>query len=84
MDFTVLGPDKGKKVLKEMETSAAHKSFRKRMGYNDQSDAKRSVIGLSGKYYKEWPKHLLAKTLEDCIINGYNNYLLDPSCPIES
>ena len=26
---------------------------------------------------------MLAKTLEDCIINGYNNYLLDPRCPIE-
>ena len=34
-------------------------------------------------YYKRWPKHILAKTLEDGIINAYLNYLLDPGCPIE-
>ena len=42
----------GKKIKKEVPTSPAHVSFRKQMGFNDQSDAKRSFIGLSTKYYK--------------------------------
>ena len=54
------------------------------MGFNDGSDRLRSRIGLSGKYYRSWPKHLLAKILEDAIINAYANYLLDPSCEVES
>ena len=74
----------GKRISKQVRTSAAHKCFRKRMGFNDQSDAKRTLIGLSSRYYKHWPKHLVAKSLEDCIIDGYLNYLLDPNCPIES
>jgi len=73
-----------KKVRKTVSTSGAHKSFRKNMGNNDQSDAKRAMLGLSGMFYKQWPKHILAKTLEDGIINAYLNYLLDPGCPIES
>ena len=73
----------GKKVKQIVETSPAHSAFRKLMGFNDQSDAKRSLIGLSAKYYKNWPKHLVAKSIEDAIINGYLDYLLDPSCSIE-
>ena len=53
------------------------------MGFNDGSDRMRKIIGLSGKYYRSWPKHLVAKTLEDAIINSYANYLLDPNCPVE-
>ena len=41
------------------------------------------MIGLSGRYYRSWPKHLVAKALEDAFINAYGNYLLDPSCPVE-
>ena len=50
------------------------------MGYNNQSEAKRSIIGLLTRYYKQWPKHLVAKSLEDIIINSYLNFLLDPGC----
>ena len=74
----------GKKRKIEVETTAAHKCFRKKMGFNDQSDAKRMHIGLSAKKYTRWPQHILAKTLEDAIINSYNNYLLDPECTQES
>ena len=73
-----------KKVRTTVSTSGAHRFFRKRMGNNDQSDAKRAMLGLSGMFYRQWPKHILAKTLEDGIINAYLNYLLDPGCPIES
>ena len=79
----VLDKKIGKKVQVDVETSPAQWVFRKKMGFNDQSDQKRARIGLSGKYYKQWPKHLIAKTIEDAIINGFNNYLLDPNCPIE-
>lgn len=72
-----------KKVRNVVSTSGAHKSFRKNMGNNDQSDAKRAVLGLSGKYYRRWPMHPLSKTIEDGIINSYLNYLLDPSCAVE-
>ena len=37
----------GKKLRTEVETSAAQKAYRKWMGGNDQSDAKRSKIKLS-------------------------------------
>ena len=75
--------DKNKK-RKEVATSGAHQSFRKRMGNNDQSDAKRAYLGMSARYYRHWPRHILAKTIEDGIINAYLNYLLDPQCPVES
>ena len=42
----------GFKVKKDNFTSPAHFCFRKHMGFNDQSDAKRSVIGLSAMYYR--------------------------------
>ena len=84
MKMTVLNPTSRKKELVEKETSSAHKCFRYNMGFNDGSDRMRSVIGLSGRYYKSWPKHLVAKTLEDCIINSYCNFLLDPNCKGES
>ena len=72
-----------KKTRQIVHTSAAHESFRKKMGNNDQSDAKRSVFGLSSRYYRQWPKHTLAKVLEDAVINSYLNYLLDPGCSVE-
>ena len=71
------------KQRKEVRTSGAHRSFRKNMGNNDQSDAKRSILGLSAMQYRRWPKHILAKTMEDATINAYLNYLLDPNCPTE-
>ena len=83
-DITKVNPETGKKISEEISASPAHKSFRYNMGYNDQSDAKRSYIGLSSKYYKRWPQHIVAKTLEDTIINAYCNYLLDTNCPNES
>ena len=79
MNATVIDPETGRKVLVEKRTSSAHKCFRMKM-----SDRLRSRIGLSGKYYRSWPKHLLAKILEDAIINAYANYLLDSSCKVES
>ena len=51
--------------------------------WDDQSDAKRSLLGLSAMHYRRWPKHILAKTMEDATINAYLNYLLDPNCPTE-
>ena len=74
----------GKKLKTDVVTTAAQKAYRKWMGGNDQSDAKRSRIKLSGKYFRRWPQKLVAKTLEDCITNAYLNYLLDPGCQIES
>ena len=43
----------------------------------------RKVLGLSGRYYRSWPKHLVAKTIEDALIYAYGNYLLDQNCPVE-
>ena len=83
MTVTDVDSKTGSKEKIEILTTGAHKCFRKKMGFNDQSDAKRSYIGISGRYYKRWPQHILGKTMEDCIINGFNNYLLDPNCPIE-
>ena len=74
----------GGKELVESSTTEAHKCFRFKMGFNDASDRMRNLLGLSSRYYKAWPKHIVAKTIEDSIINAYNNYLLDPECPIES
>ena len=74
----------GRKELVELKTTQAHRTFRMKMGFNDASDRMRNLLGLSARYYKAWPKHLVAKTIEDAIINSYNNYLLDPACPIES
>ena len=84
MNITKRDPETGNRFSEEVSTSSAHKCFQLNMGYNDQSDAKRSYIGLSSKYYKRWPQHIVAKTLEDTIINAYCNYLLDTNCPPES
>ena len=83
MRVTELNTETRKKELVEKKTSAAHRCFRFNMGFNDGSDRLRSRIGLSGKYYRSWPKHLVAKTLEDGIINAYANYLLDTNCKVE-
>ena len=40
-------------------------------------------MGLSSRYYIRWPQKLLAKNWEDGLINAYNNFLIDPSCPTE-
>ena len=45
-----------KRAKVSIMTSGAQRCFRKYMGFNDQSDAKRSQIGLSAKYFKRWPK----------------------------
>ena len=74
----------GKKRKIEVETTAAYMCFRKKMGFKNQSDAKKMHIGLSAKKYTRWPQHILAKTLGDAIINSYNYYLLDPECTQES
>ena len=73
----------GKKIKKSIMTSEAQRTYRKYLGFNDQSDAKRSFIGLSAQYFKRWPQKLTAKTLEDSVINGYLNYLIDPGCVVE-
>ena len=77
MDVTVQDPDSKKKKKVSIRTSEAQRVFRMRMGYNDQSDAKRTRIGLSSKYYKRWSQKLLAKLIEDAITNAYGTYLLD-------
>ena len=74
--------DKNKKKV-VVSTSNAHESFRKRIGNNDQSDDMRAKLGLSAKYYKYWPRKMIAKIIEDAIINGGLNLLLDPNCPNE-
>ena len=53
LEVTDLEPGSGKRVSVSVETSAAHKTFRKKMGFNDQSDAKRAAIGLRAQYYKQ-------------------------------
>ena len=75
--------ERKKRAKVSIMTSGAQRCFRKYMGFNDQSDAKRSQIGLSAKYFKRWPQKLTAKTLEDATINAYLNYMLDPACPNE-
>ena len=72
-----------KKQKLEVQTSAAHKTFRMRMGHNDQSDGKRQAIGLSSSYCKFWPQKPFKKAWEYGIINTYANYLLHPSCSTE-
>ena len=84
MNFTNKDATTRKKVLVENKTSEAHRTFRFGMGFNDGSDRMRTIIGLSGRYYRAWPKHLVANVLEDCILNGYGNYLLDPNCGVEA
>ena len=71
----------GEKVKVDTPTSPAHHCFRNFMGFNDQSDSKRSRINLSRKYFRRWPQKLVAKTLEDAVINSFCNYLLDENCP---
>ena len=83
MSITDIVPGSRKKEKIEIQTTPAHRCFRMKMGFNDQSDAKRSFIGLSSKFYKRWPQKLLAKTFEDLCINAYANYLLDCACAVE-
>ena len=52
MTFSTKNDITGRKEDVSVATSMAHKVFRKEMGNNDQSDAKRSMIGLSAMYYK--------------------------------
>lgn len=52
MTFSTKNDVTGKIGVVSVKTSMAHKVFRKEMGNNDQSDAKRSMIGLSAMYYK--------------------------------
>ena len=84
MNVTCKTANSAKRIKTKVSTTGAQKSLRMNLGFNDQSDAKRSAIGLSSKYFKYWPQHLTGKTIEDTIINAYGNYLLDPSCSIES
>ena len=84
MTVTQKNSESGRMESVSVSTSMAQKVFRKEMGNNDQSDAKRSLIGLSKMYYKQQPKHLLAKTLEDVIINSFCNYNLDSGCSTEN
>lgn len=81
--MTAKDPITNKKRKIEVSTSAAHKTFRMRMGHNDQSDGKRQVIGLSSGYCKLWPQKPFKKAWEDGIINLYCNYLIDPGCQAE-
>ena len=84
LNVTANNDETGRKEKVSVLTTQAHRCFRKKMAFNDKSDSKRSRIALSAKHYRRWPQKLVAKTLEDCIINAYANYLLDPSCPVES
>ena len=84
LNVTRKNPENFRKEKVSVKTTLAHKYFRKKMGFNDQSDSKRSRIGLSAKYFKRQPQKLVAKTLEDAVINAYCNYLLDPGCLDES
>ena len=83
LSVTAVVPGNKKKQKLEVQTSAAHRTFRMRMGHNDQSDGKRQRIGLSSSYCKFWPQKPFKKAWEDGIINIYANYLIDPSCPTE-
>ena len=74
--------NKKKKI--QFKTSSTHSTFRMRMGHNDQSDGKRHQLGLSSSYCRLWPQKPFRKAWEDGIANLYANYLLDPSCPLES
>ena len=47
LSIPVLNPQIGKKVKVSVKTTMAHYRFRKKMGFNDASDAKRSRMGLS-------------------------------------
>ena len=83
LKMTVKDRRSRKKQMIEAKTSEAHRTFRKHLGHNDQSDGKRSRIGLSSRYYKRWPQKPFAKTWEDWLINCYLNSVIDPSFPIE-
>ena len=62
LDVTNKNPITSKKQKVLVQTSMAHKIFRKKLGYNDMSDAKRSRLGLSSRYYRRWPQKPFAKT----------------------
>ena len=83
MELVIPNVETGKKEKVEILTSPAHRCYRKFLGFNDQSDAKRSLIGLSAKFFKRWTQKLTAKPIEDAIINSYLNYLLDFSCRVK-
>jgi len=53
MTVTQKNSESGRRESVSVSTSMAQKVFRKEMGNNDQSDAKRSLIGLSKMYYKQ-------------------------------
>ena len=84
MNVTANNEETSKKEKVSILITGAHRCFRKKIGFNDQSDRKRSRIAQSAKHCRRWPQKLVTKTLEDCIINGFSNYLLDPSCPVVS
>ena len=49
--LSIVVTEKNKKNKVTMQTSEAHKTFRKQLGNNDQSDGKRTTIGLSSRKY---------------------------------
>ena len=79
MMITEMDPSAGRKVADEKKAY----TFTKKMRFNDETDRMRKVLVLSGRYYCSWPKYLVAKTIEDAVINAYVSYLLEQNCPIE-
>ena len=52
LEMSIADQSTGKKRKITGQTSEAQYTFREQMGHNDQSDGKRSRIGLSSRYYK--------------------------------
>ena len=50
LNFTKKDRTSGKRSKVVVHTSKAHLTYRKKLGYKDQSDAKRSRLGLSLRY----------------------------------
>ena len=61
LTVTAKDPSTGQREKLQIQSSKAHAVFRKKLGYNDQSDAKRSRLGLSSRYYRRWPQKPFAK-----------------------
>ena len=51
MEVTDKDAETSKKVKFEIETTAAQRCFRYKMGFNDASDRMRTLLGLSSRKY---------------------------------
>ena len=65
MELVIPNVETGKKEKVEILTSPAHRCYRKFLGFNDQSDAKRSLITI-GEIFQKVDAKVDSKTDRGC------------------